>query len=59
MKYLLIIGLVLTLAMCSEEPTIEIEQEIEHATELHDSALLMLKDISKANDSLVNVYFPL
>jgi hypothetical protein len=45
--------------MCSEEPQIEVEQELEHATELHDSALLMLKDISKANDSLVNVYFPL
>jgi hypothetical protein len=59
MKYLFLIGLVLTLAMCSEEPQIEVEKEIQHATELHDSALLMLKDISKANDSLVNVYFPL
>jgi hypothetical protein len=59
MKYLLIIGLVLTFAMCSEEPTIEIEKELEHATKLHDSALLMLKDITEANDSLVNVYFPL
>ena len=59
MKYLYFIGLVLTLAMCSEEPQIEVEQELEHATKLHDSALLMLKDISKANDSLVSVYFPL
>jgi hypothetical protein len=59
MKYLFIIGLVLTLVMCSEEPQIEIEQELEHATELHDSALLMLKDITEVNDSLVNVYFPL
>jgi hypothetical protein len=45
--------------MCSEEPQIEVEKELEHATKLHDSALLMLKDIIKANDSLVNVYFPL
>jgi hypothetical protein len=59
MKYLFIIGLVLTFAMCSEEPQIEVEKELEHATKLHDSALLMLKDIIKANDSLVNVYFPL
>jgi hypothetical protein len=59
MKYLFIIGLVLTLAMCGEEPQIEIEKELEHATQLHDSALLMLKDITEANDSLVNVYFPL
>jgi len=59
MKSLFLIGLVLTLAMCSEESQIEVEKELEHATELHDSALLMLKDISKANDSLVNVYFPL
>jgi hypothetical protein len=59
MKYLFIIGLVLTLVMCSEEPQIEVEKELEHATKLHDSALLMLKDIIKANDSLVNVYFPL
>jgi hypothetical protein len=59
MKYLFIIGLVFTLAMCSEEPQIEVEKELEHAIKLHDSALLMLKDIIKANDSLVNVYFPL
>jgi hypothetical protein len=59
MKYLLIIGLVLTLAMCSEKPQIELEKELEHATKLHDSALLMLKDITEVNDSLVNVYFPL
>jgi hypothetical protein len=59
MKYLLIIGLVLTLVMCSEEPQIELEKELEHATQLHDSALLMLKDITEVNDSLVNVYFPL
>jgi hypothetical protein len=59
MKYLFIIGLVLTLAMCSEEPQIEVEKELEHATKLHDSALLMLKHIIKANDSLINVYFPL
>jgi hypothetical protein len=59
MKYLLIIGLVLTFAMCSEKPQIELEKELEHATKLHDSALLMLKDITEVNDSLVNVYFPL
>jgi hypothetical protein len=59
MKYLFIIGLGLTFAMCSEEPQIELEKELEHATKLHDSALLMLKDITEVNDSLVNVYFPL
>jgi hypothetical protein len=62
MKFLYLIALVAlfsALIVDKKEPQIEVEQEIEHAHELHDSALMLLKDLSHANDSLVNVYFPL
>jgi hypothetical protein len=62
MKFLYLIALVAlfsALTIEQEEPQIQVEQEIEHAHELHDSALMLLKDLSHANDSLVNVYFPL
>ena len=62
MKFLSLIALVAlfsALTIGNEKPQIEVEKEIEHANELQDSARIMLKELSHANDSLVNVYFPL
>jgi len=37
----------------------EVEEQVEHSHQLHDSALLMLDDIHHINDSLIDVYFPI
>ena len=37
----------------------EVEEQVEHSQELHDSALLMLEEIHGINDSLIDVYFPI
>jgi hypothetical protein len=59
MKYLFLIGLVLTLAMCSEDRTQSADNEIEYSHKLHDSAMKLLDEMHHHNDSLINVYFPL
>jgi hypothetical protein len=62
MKYFLLIALVVlisTFTMQSNEPTNKVEEELEYSHQLHDSAMLMLDEISHANDSLIEVYFPI
>ena len=62
MKYLLLIALVAlisALTMRSNEPTVEVDEELEYSHHLHDSAMILLNEIAHANDSLVDVYFPI
>jgi hypothetical protein len=62
MKQLILLIIVILWAIFSyDKSTIknEIDEQVEHSTQLHDSALLMLEEIHDVNDSLIDVYFPI
>jgi hypothetical protein len=62
MKFLFLIALIVlisALTITTEDKSVQIEEQIEHSHELHDSAMLLLQEIHKHNDSLIDVYFPL
>ena len=62
MKYLVILAIIILWAVFSyDKSTIknEVDEQLEHSTHLHDSAILMLEEIHGINDSLIDVYFPI
>ena len=61
MKYLSIIGILAIITALSIKPkSIEerVEIQLEESEALHDSAMILLKEIHEKNDSLIQVYFP-
>ena len=61
MKYLSIIAIIAVITALSIKPqSIEerVEIQLEESEALHDSAMVLLKQIHDKNDSLINAYFP-
>lgn len=61
MKYLSIIAILAIITALSIKPkTIEerVEIQLEESSALHDSAMILLKEIHEKNDSLIDKYFP-
>ena len=60
MKYLLALSLLALITALSMKPDkMEvIEEQIEESEALHDSAMVLLKEIHDGNDSLIDKYFP-
>lgn len=62
MKYLLAISILAVITALSLGPkTIEeqVEEQIQHSQALHDSAMIILREIHDKNDSLLDAYFPI
>ena len=62
MKYLLALSIVaLIMALTSQPDSIQerVEEQIEHSEALHDSAMIILREIHIKNDSLLDAYFPI
>ena len=59
MKYLLALSLLALITALSMKPDkMEvIEEQIEESEALHDSAMVLLKEIHDCNDSLLSQYF--
>jgi hypothetical protein len=60
MKYLLALSLLALITALSMKPDkMEvIEEQIEESEALHDSAMILLKELHHKNDSLIDKYFP-
>ena len=61
MKYLSIIAILAVITALSIKPkTIEerVEIQLEESIALHDSAMVLLREIHEKNDSLIDKYFP-
>jgi len=61
MKYLLALSLLALITALSMKPTsIEerVEVQLEESEALHDSAMILLKELHDKNDSLIDAYFP-
>jgi hypothetical protein len=60
MKYLLALSLLALITALSMKPDkMEvIEEQIEESEDLHDSAMVLLKELHDKNDSLIDKYFP-
>jgi hypothetical protein len=61
MKYLLALSLLaLITALSMKTTSIEerVEVQLEESEALHDSAMILLKELHDKNDSLIDKYFP-
>jgi hypothetical protein len=60
MKFLTALGIVVLITALSMKPDkMEvIEEQIEESEALHDSAIILLKELHDKNDSLIDKYFP-
>ena len=60
MKFLTALGIVVLITALTMKPDkMEvIEEQMEESKELHDSAMVLLKEIHEKNDSLIDKYFP-
>ena len=61
MKFLTALGIVVLITALSMKPkSIEerVEVQLEESEALHDSAMVLLKEIHDKNDSLIDAYFP-
>ena len=61
MKYLSIIAILAVITALSIKPkSIEerVQIQLEESEALHDSAMILLREIHEKNDSLIQVYFP-
>ena len=60
MKFLTALGIVVLITALSMKPDkMEvIEEKIEESEALHDSAMILLKELHDKNDSLIDKYFP-
>ena len=60
MKYLLAISILAIITALSLKPTKmeAIDEQIHESEALHDSAMVLLKQIHDKNDSLLDAYFP-
>jgi hypothetical protein len=60
MKFLTALGLIVLITALSMKPDkMEvIEEQIEESESLHDSAMILLKELHEKNDSLIDKYFP-
>ena len=60
MKFLTTLGLIVLITALSMKPyKMEvIEEQIEESESLHDSAMVLLKELHEKNDSLLDKYFP-
>jgi hypothetical protein len=61
MKYLLALSLIALITALSMQPTsIEerVEEQIQQSEILHDTAMILLKELHDKNDSLIDKYFP-
>ena len=61
MKYLSIIAILAVITALSIKPkSIEerVEIQLEESEALHDSAMVLLREIHEKNDSLIDKYFP-
>ena len=60
MKFLTALGLIVLITALSMKPDkMEvIEEQIEESESLHDSAMVLLKELHDKNDSLIDKYFP-
>ena len=60
MKFLTILGIVVLITALSMEPkSIEekVEEQLQESEALHDSAMVLLKELHDCNDSLLTQYF--
>ena len=60
MKFIAALGLLAVILALSNKPTIEekVEEQINESQEMHDSAMQVLVELHKANDSLlISKYF--
>ena len=61
MKFLTALGIVVLVAALTMKPkSIEerVEVQLEESEALHDSAMILLKELHEKNDSLIDKYFP-
>jgi hypothetical protein len=61
MKFLTALGIVVLITALSMKPkSIEerVEIQLEESETLHDSAMILLKELHDKNDSLIDKYFP-
>ena len=61
MKFLTVLGIVVLVAALTMKPkSIEerVEVQLEESEALHDSAMVLLKELHDKNDSLIDAYFP-
>ena len=61
MKFLTALGIVVLITALSMKPkSIEerVELQLEESEALHDSAMVLLKELHDCNDSLIDKYFP-
>jgi len=61
MKYLLALSLLALITALSMKPiSIEerVEEQIKQSEILHDTAMILLKELHDKNDSLIDKYFP-
>jgi hypothetical protein len=61
MKFLTALGIVVLITALSMKPkSIEerVEIQLEESESLHDSAMILLKELHDKNDSLIDKYFP-
>ena len=61
MKFLTALGIVVLITALSMKPkSIEerVEIQLQESEALHDSAMILLKELHNKNDSLIDKYFP-
>ena len=60
MKYLLVLAIVSIFTAIVLNPSIEekVDIQLEQSEALHDSAMVLLKELHEKNDSLIDKYFP-
>ena len=61
MKFLTALGIVVLVAALTMKPkSIEerVQVQLEESEALHDSAMVLLKELHEKNDSLIDKYFP-
>ena len=61
MKFLTALGIVVLVAALTMKPkSIEerVQIQLEESEALHDSAMILLKELHEKNDSLIDKYFP-
>jgi ABC-type dipeptide/oligopeptide/nickel transport system permease component len=59
MKFLLVLAIVSIFTAIALNPTIEekVDVQLEQSEALHDSAMMLLKELHDKNDSLLTQYF--
>jgi hypothetical protein len=60
MKYLLVLAIVSIFTAIVLNPSIEekVDIQLEQSEALHDSAMVLLKELHDKNDSLIDAHFP-